>query len=150
AIALLARHFGGGDPGALEQLKPYRRVQPVMRPGLRKMTAMAAYDWSRTDGTAAECTALAYAALDDALLTDAVVSIASLFVLLIGDHPHASQAFEDFYAVSHRNGSLLSAASVLMWRGEMISRHGDVAVAEADITLGFDNLDEWGHEPAKQ
>jgi DNA-binding CsgD family transcriptional regulator len=150
AIALLARHFGGGDLDALEAFKDYRDPPAEMGPGTRKMVAMAAYDWSRTDGTAAECTALAYRALDESLLADDVVAVGSLFVLLIGDHPDAVRVFDEWYANAHRNASLLSAASVLMWRGELISRHGDVAAAEADITLGFDQLDAWGHDPAQQ
>ncbi|MEA2480642.1 MAG: hypothetical protein QOJ07_2564 [Thermoleophilaceae bacterium] len=150
AVELISRHFGAGDAEALDALDEYRDAGRVAGgPGARKLVVLAAYVWARTDGHVDTCADLSAAALNNDVIEDDVFAAVALYPLIAGDRPEAEAGFDAWLAEKHRRGSLLGSASAGLWRGEWLTRRGELIEAEETLAPSFDQLDDWGHQTAK-
>ncbi|GAA1015985.1 LuxR family transcriptional regulator [Acrocarpospora pleiomorpha] len=139
--------FRAGDPRHLSRLREYRRL-PGGGPGSRMLAAMAAWEAVCTDGNAAECAALALAALagDHLRAADpALIVFAAIVTLVVTDRPEVVEVWQPVIADTHRRGSLLSAASIHIWHGFSNLRRGDLAAAEESLRTAESEFALWGH-----
>jgi DNA-binding CsgD family transcriptional regulator len=112
------------------------------------LAAMAAWETACTDGTAAEASELALAALagGELLTADAaLIPFAAIVTLIVTDRPEVVDVWAQALAEAHRHGSLLSASSTRLWLGFSHLRRGDLAAAEESIRASLDAFTLWGH-----
>ncbi|MBB4662563.1 AAA family ATPase [Conexibacter arvalis] len=150
ALELVTAWFGAGDPRRLSCLRARRR-DPPGGPGARMLAAVAAWEAVGSDGTAADCAALALAALaDDRLLAadPALLAFPAILSLVVADRPEVGEVFRRGLAEAHGSGSLLSAASTHLWHGFWQLRCGDLAVAAESLRAAEQQLTLWGHAGA--
>ena len=139
ALEFMTVYFGAGDAGAVAACA-CTAGRPATARAARMLAAMAAWEAVGSDGTAAECAALALAALDGGRLVaadpgaDRVPRDRSRSSSPTGPRPSRSSA--RLLADAHRGGSLVSAGSTLLWHGYGELRRGDLLAAEESAAGG--------------
>jgi DNA-binding CsgD family transcriptional regulator len=143
----LATYFFGGGPQLLARIAGYRRAPGLPGPGAKGLAGIAAYDWANRGGTADECAALALAALDGGELlatNDSLVVIITTVTLVLADRREALDTFAALEAGAHRRGSLLDIASVHLWIGHTLWRHGQLDEATELLRTSIDEFVTYG------
>lgn len=146
AFELSTLHFDAIDPAEAGRLEPYREIGPGAGLGAKMLAAIASLSWSQRDGSAAECSRLALAALDGGELMRAdagYTGIAPITVLTVADREEAVDAIGEAIAVAHRHGSLFAASGIHMWRGFTYLWRGELEDAEATLLQARREFNEW-------
>jgi DNA-binding CsgD family transcriptional regulator len=123
---------------------------PPRAPGIgaRARTAASAYHWAMTGGTAEECAALAYAALEDGTLVEGThaggPTMGAVIVLALADRPEALQFCDDVLASAYRSGSAFEASGGYLFRGFSLGLRGELAGALQDLLLARTLTESWG------
>ncbi len=149
AFALAAGFFGVGGPRTLRRFDAYRDPPPPdAGVGARMLAAPAALWWGYCgEGTAAECAALARAALHGGRLTAAdngLLSIPGIVTLALAEDGAADAAWEVAHVEAHRRGSLHAISSLHLWHGFALLLEGDLEAAEASLREAQDEFEDWG------
>jgi tetratricopeptide (TPR) repeat protein len=136
------------DRSEFARLEPYRRPPAPDAPvGEKMLAAVAAADWTWRGGSAEETSELALAALagGDLMRADnALLAIAAVRPLVIGDRQEAVAAWEESLAEAHRRGSVFELAGLHLWYGFTQYWRGELSDAEATLRTAFDELQAWG------
>ena len=141
AMALMAIYFGAPDPERI-------RARHQDRDGPAPVAAMTAYDLAMSDGTAAECAALAARALADPELLredNGFLIVGAGAVLMLADAPEAPAVWEAVAAEGHREGSLWAIATSLTWGGCNQLYRGDLREAESQQRQAHEAFGLWAH-----
>jgi DNA-binding CsgD family transcriptional regulator len=150
ALALATYYFGGGAE-LLARMAGYRQAPAISGPGAKALAGVAAYDWANRGGTADECAALALAALEGGELLstgNGLVVVITAVTLVLADRSEALDALAALEADAHRRGSLLDIASVHLWIGYTLWRHGQLEEAVELLRTAIDELGIYGLGPA--
>jgi DNA-binding SARP family transcriptional activator/DNA-binding NarL/FixJ family response regulator len=149
AFALTGVLFGARAWQHAESTIPYRGVTPRTH-GEKNMAALASIFWAYNGGSADDCVRLSLAALSGGqLLADdpALLTLAALYPVIIGDRDEALGVFDAMLADAHRRGSEFQAMGVYLWRGFTLYWRGDLADAEEHGRTSFDDAERWGVGP---
>jgi DNA-binding CsgD family transcriptional regulator len=146
AIELTSVVFGGGRSRDLALLETYRAGPPGTGPGARMLAAAAAYQWSNSGGTAAQCAALAREALSEDLLIEGdpgLFWVAATVVLVYADDPRALDVWEAARRDAHRRGSLFGLLTNNLWGGWTNLRWGNLIEAEESLAAAAERTLLW-------
>lgn len=133
ALELYGVAFGAQVPDAAERLARVRAVGVGHDLGAKILSAVAAWDEAMHDGPAAECAALAVAALADGSLVSADPGFGAVIAgatLGLADRDEVLGVWEAAMRGSRRIGSLRSICMVNIWRGWTWLQRGELAEAE--------------------
>jgi tetratricopeptide (TPR) repeat protein len=149
AFALAAGYFGVGGARTLRRFDAYRDPPaPDSGVGVRMLAAPAALWWAYCgEGTAAECAALARAALHGGRLTAAdngLLSIPGIVTLVLAEDGAADAAWEVAHVEAHRRGSLHAISSLHLWHGFALLFEGDLEAAETSLREAQAEFEDWG------
>ena len=149
AFALAAGYFGVGGERTLRRFDAYRALPaPDSGAGERMLAAPAALWWGYCgEGSAAECAALARAALHGGVLTAAdngLLSIPGVVTLALAEDAAADSAWEVAQVDAHRRGSLHAISSLHLWHGFALLLQGDLAAAEESLREAQIEFEAWG------
>ena len=149
AFALAAGYFGVGGARTLRRFDAYRDPPaPDSGVGVRMLAAPAALWWAYCgEGTAAECAALARAALHGGRLTAAdngLLSIPGIVTLVLAEDDAADAAWEVAQVEAHRRGSLHAISSLHLWHGFALLVQGDLEAAETSLRDAQAEFEDWG------
>ena len=143
AVELTAASFGTGPPVAAERYLPHRRLPLAPGMGPKLLAAVAAHHWSTHGGSAAECSALALAALEGGEMIGSrvvLLPVAATQVLTIADRDEALAMLDDLLGHAHSRGSMSARSATSIFRGYALYRRGELADAEASLRVGLEAL----------
>ena len=143
AVELTAASFGTGPPVAAERYLPHRRLPLAAGMGPKLLAAVAAHHWSTHGGSAAECSALALAALEGGEMIGSrvvLLPVAATQVLTIADRDEAIAMLDDLLGHAHSRGSMSARSATSIFRGYALYRRGELADAEASLRVGLEAL----------
>ncbi len=149
AFALTGVLFGARGWDETVSTIPYRLRTPRTH-GQKSMAALASIFWSYNGGSADDCVRLSLEALSGGqLLADdpALLTLAALYPVIIGDRDEALGVFDAMLADAHRRGSEFQAMGVYLWRGFALYWRGDLTDAEEHARMSFDDAERWGVGP---
>lgn len=149
AVELVSMHFGAEVPGGLERLAEERPTPPGGGPGARALQCLVALDWClRGEDGREGPVALATGALEGGTVLSApdayTLGIGAMVTLELAESPASDAAWDRAMAAAHRNGSLFAISSMLMWRGWVQLRRGDLREARRLLEDGDAMLTRWG------
>jgi DNA-binding CsgD family transcriptional regulator len=148
AFELASVVFRSGDREQYGRLGAHRAVPgPEAGLGERMLAAVAALQWMYAGGPAADCAALALAALEGGGLIAADNGFLTVYAnntLAMLERPEAAGAFEACMADAHQRGSLFGVSAARLWRGYDYMRRGELADAESDLTTVIGDFEAWG------
>jgi DNA-binding CsgD family transcriptional regulator len=146
AIELMAPLYGAGDTASPERLERYRELRPDAGVGAKMLAAAAARQWAYAGGPADACARLALGALEGGELIAAdnvFLSVTAVLVLVLADRAEAQEGWEALLQDARVRGSLLSKASISLWRGYALYRRGELADAESSLRGALEELTLW-------
>lgn len=145
AIELIGTLFGAGDDEGAERLATARGRGAPDGPGARMLAAVASWQWALTGGSAAECAALALAALSDGRLVaeSAFLGAAAVAALILAERDEGFAALDAIEAEGHRHGSHFAVNVALYWRGRALLARGELADAEASLRRAIEIAGLW-------
>jgi DNA-binding CsgD family transcriptional regulator/tetratricopeptide (TPR) repeat protein len=135
------------DPGEARRLERFREPGGIADgPGAKMAISIAAVVWSQMDGSAAETSRLALAALagDELLGADpGYLGIGPITALAWADRPEVDAAIDRALAAAHRHGSLFAISGLHMWQGAALLRSGDLDEAESRLAQARQEFNVW-------
>jgi DNA-binding CsgD family transcriptional regulator len=122
-------------------------------PAALMLQMQAAFDLARQGRPASECIPLLVGAIRDrsfvAGLRGGGTFALMVFLLTLADRPEALHLCDVALADAHRSGSLFAACGAHVFRGHVLTRHGDLPAAEEMLKMGFEEIEAWGIEPGR-
>jgi DNA-binding CsgD family transcriptional regulator len=146
ALELQSIYFGRAAVAELERTEAYRSGPPGDGPGGKMLSAVTAYHWMNSGGTAEECAELARKALADGTLLgvdNGLFWVTAAVVLVYADRGESEVFWDEARALAHRNGSLFTALTVDLWRGFDLLRQGDLEAAYESIESALEAMVLW-------
>ena len=146
ALELIVPLYGVGETATGEQIERHRRLPLGPGVGSKLLAAAAARHWAYAGGPADACAELALAALEGGELIAAdnvFLSVGAVLVLALADRTEAAEGWEALLQDARVRGSLLSKASISLWRGYTLCRAGELADAEASLRGALEELTLW-------
>jgi DNA-binding CsgD family transcriptional regulator len=148
----LNAHFDpGADPEAAAPVDP-GEISGTGTAALM-LQMQAAFDLARQGRPAAECIPLLVGAIRDrefiAGLRGGGTFALMVFLLALADRPEALHLCDVALADAHRSGSLFAACGSHIFRGYVLTRHGDLPAGEEMLKTGFEEIEAWGIEPGR-
>ncbi|MBJ7331172.1 MAG: AAA family ATPase [Solirubrobacteraceae bacterium] len=145
ALEVTGVNFGAADPAELARLHPYRDVACRTR-GEAMLGAITVMSWAHERGSAEDCCALSLRVLRTLRhADDPLIAVAAFFVLHCAERDEVLELWESARADAHRSGALMENASSHSWYGHALLRRGDLADARTELTLGLDQVTQWGY-----
>lgn len=138
--------FGLPGPEEATRLERFRDPALGEGPGAKMAMSSAAVVWSQLDGSAAECSRLALAALEGGALSGAdpgYLGIGPITTLAWADRPEVGAAIDGALSVAHRHGSLFAISGLHMWQGAALLRSGDLEEAESLLAQARGEFNVW-------
>ena len=136
AFELYSVAFGAEVPDASARLASVRADGVRSGLGAKMLSAVAAWDWALSGGTAAECGEYALASLADGELIaedPGFMTIVANSVLVLADRDEALWVWDSAMAAARRFGSVFAVCGVHLWRGWTWLQRGELAEAEASL-----------------
>ena len=143
ALELYTVAFGANVPDAQERLARVRAQGLQRGVGGSMLSAVAAWDWALSGGTAQECAELALDLLKDGWLItlDAgFMALVAARVLVVADRDEARTVCESALSAARQMGSLIGVSSVNVWRGWAWLARGELAEAEDALREGLEGI----------
>jgi DNA-binding CsgD family transcriptional regulator len=135
-----------GPEEEAERLERFRDAGLGDGHGAKMAMSIAAVVWSQLDGSAADCSRLALAALEGDALSDAdpgYLGIGPITTLAWADRPEVGTAIDGALSVAHRHGSLFAISGLHMWQGAALLRSGDLEEAESLLAQARGEFNVW-------
>jgi DNA-binding CsgD family transcriptional regulator len=145
ALRQMALFFGAGD---VEEVSRLDEIEVSGEgPGARMLAATTSLTRMITGRPMADCVAQARWALADGILFAAdpgLFPVGPIIVLNFADLDEALDAWDELRDLAYRQGSILGALTVGLWRGATLAYRGDLREAEELLEGVHDEFATWG------
>jgi DNA-binding NarL/FixJ family response regulator len=146
ALELMVPLFGAGETVSPEQLERHRELPRDAGAGAKMLAAVTARHWAYAGGPADACAQLALDSLEggDLIAADNVfMSVTAILMLVLADRAEEDEAWEALLQDGRVRGSLVSKASISLWRGYALYRRGELDDAESSLRAAGEALTLW-------